>query len=102
MYSYPSLLIKLTALVWEQENTILPSESIEHPVMVFPLMFIFCFNFNCILSTDMGGDRSATIIWACLSSSGGGVNRCIAIIDRESQKVMTTISMDTYIYGMAV
>ena len=35
-------------------------------------------------------------------SSGGGVNRCIAIIDRESQKVMTTISMDTYIYGMAV
>jgi WD40 repeat protein len=35
-------------------------------------------------------------------SSGGGVNRCIAIIDRESQKVMTTISMDTYIYGMVV
>jgi hypothetical protein len=35
-------------------------------------------------------------------SSGGGVNRCIAIIDRESQKVMTTISMDTNIYGMAV
>jgi 6-phosphogluconolactonase (cycloisomerase 2 family) len=35
-------------------------------------------------------------------SSGGGVNRCIAIIDRESQNVMTIISMDTYIYGMAV
>ena len=35
-------------------------------------------------------------------SSGGGINRCIVIIDIESQKVMTTISMDTAIYGMAV
>ena len=33
-------------------------------------------------------------------SSGDIDNRCITIIDRESQKVMTTISMDTYIYGM--
>jgi hypothetical protein len=57
----------MTVLVWEQENTILPSESKEHPVMTSPLIFIFCFNFN----------------W-------------------ESQKVMTTIYMDTYIYGMAI
>jgi hypothetical protein len=35
-------------------------------------------------------------------SSGGGDNKCIVIIDIESQKVMTTIYMDTYIYGMAV
>ena len=35
-------------------------------------------------------------------SSGGGGKRCITIIDIESQKVMTTIPMDTYIYGMAV
>ena len=35
-------------------------------------------------------------------SSGGGDNRCISIIDIESEKVMTTISMDTAIYGMAV
>jgi hypothetical protein len=35
-------------------------------------------------------------------SSGNGDNRCITIIDRECQKVMTTIPMDTYIYGMAV
>jgi DNA-binding beta-propeller fold protein YncE len=35
-------------------------------------------------------------------SSGGGINRCIVIIDIESQKVMTTISMDTYMYGMGV
>jgi DNA-binding beta-propeller fold protein YncE len=34
-------------------------------------------------------------------SSGDIDNRCITIIDGESQKVMTTISMDTYIYGMA-
>jgi DNA-binding beta-propeller fold protein YncE len=35
-------------------------------------------------------------------SSGGEINRCITIINIESQKVMTTISMDTIIYGMAV
>jgi len=35
-------------------------------------------------------------------SSGGGSNRCITIIDIVSQEVMTTISMDTNIYGMAV
>ena len=35
-------------------------------------------------------------------SSGWGVNRCIAIIAIESQKVMTTISMDTNTFGMAV
>jgi hypothetical protein len=35
-------------------------------------------------------------------SSGDGSNRCITIIDIESQKVMTTIPMDTDIYGMAV
>jgi hypothetical protein len=84
----------------------------------------------------MGGDSSATIIWACLSflrtktisqgfdstktvsgtydtvyikdtnsvavSSGFGGNACIDIIDIERKKVMTTISMDTYILGMAV
>jgi DNA-binding beta-propeller fold protein YncE len=35
-------------------------------------------------------------------SSGFGGNKCITIIDIESQKVMTNIPMDTYIYGMAV
>jgi hypothetical protein len=35
-------------------------------------------------------------------SSGGGGKRCITIIDIESQKVLTTISMNTYICGMAV
>jgi hypothetical protein len=35
-------------------------------------------------------------------SSGGGSNRCITMIDIVSQEVMTTISMDTSIYGMAV
>jgi DNA-binding beta-propeller fold protein YncE len=35
-------------------------------------------------------------------SSGGGINRCIVIIDIESQKVMTTIPIDTKSYGMVV
>ena len=33
-------------------------------------------------------------------SSGGGINRCIVIIDIESKKVMTTFSMDTAIYDI--
>ena len=51
----------------QQDNTILLSGRKEHPLIFLPLMFIFCFRFSCILSTDIGGDRSATIIWACLS-----------------------------------
>ena len=35
-------------------------------------------------------------------SSGLSANRCITIIDIESKKVMTTISMDTNILGMAI
>ena len=35
-------------------------------------------------------------------SFGWGGNRCITMIDIESKKVMTTISMDTDIYGMAI
>ena len=37
-----------------------------------------------------------------VSSGDRGVNRCINIINIESNEVMTTISMDTGIYGMAV
>ena len=35
-------------------------------------------------------------------SSGGGNDRCIAMIDIESQEVKATISIDTAIFGMAV
>ena len=35
-------------------------------------------------------------------SSGNGVKRCITIIDIEKKKIITTISMDTRIYSMAV
>ena len=35
-------------------------------------------------------------------SSGGGKKTCISIIDIDSKKVITTISMDTYIFGMAI
>ena len=35
-------------------------------------------------------------------SSGRGTNRCITIIDIESKKVMTTISLDTAMLGMAI
>ena len=35
-------------------------------------------------------------------SSGGGGNRCITIIDIDSQEVLTSISIGTNIYGMAV
>ena len=35
-------------------------------------------------------------------SSGWGVNKCITIMDIKCKNVMTTICMDTEIYGMAV
>ena len=35
-------------------------------------------------------------------SSGVGDSRCLTIIDVEGEDVMTTISIDTDIYGMAV
>jgi hypothetical protein len=37
-----------------------------------------------------------------VSSGNIGVNRCITIIDIESQEIITTISMNTYIFGTAV
>jgi DNA-binding beta-propeller fold protein YncE len=37
-----------------------------------------------------------------VSSGGSTAKRCITIIDIESKEVMTTISMETNIYGMAV
>ena len=37
-----------------------------------------------------------------VSSGDNRVNKCITIIDIESQEIIATISMDTYIYGMAV
>jgi hypothetical protein len=52
----------------QQENTILPSGNKEHPLMEIPFVFIFCFSFSCIFSTDMGGDSPATIIWARVCS----------------------------------
>jgi DNA-binding beta-propeller fold protein YncE len=44
-------------------------------------------------------NNSVAVSWG---GWGGKTKRCIAIIDIESKKVMTTIPMDTYIYGMAV
>jgi hypothetical protein len=35
-------------------------------------------------------------------SSGNGDTKCITIIDIDKKEIMTTISMDTYIYSMAV
>ena len=51
-----------------------------------------CYAFNTVFIKD---NNSVAV-------SYGGDNRCLTIIDIESQKVMTTIPMDTYIYGMAV
>ena len=51
-----------------------------------------CYAFNTVFIKD---NNSVAV-------SSGGDNRCLTMIDRESQKVMTTIPMDTYIYGMAV
>jgi ABC-type transporter Mla MlaB component len=41
------------------------SDSLNQTKLAF--VFIVCFRFSCIFSTDTGGNRSATIIWACFS-----------------------------------
>jgi hypothetical protein len=47
-------------------QTFIAVKQIEKQVdTLVTLVFIFCFRFSCIFSTDMGGDSSATIIWAC-------------------------------------
>ena len=51
----------------------------------------------CMYDTVYINDNNSVAV-----SSGGGDNRCITIIDIVSQEVKTTISMDTYIYGLAV
>jgi hypothetical protein len=50
-------LIKLTVLVLLQDITILPFGSKEDPVIHVPFVFICCFRFSCIFSTDIGGNR---------------------------------------------
>jgi hypothetical protein len=100
------VLIKLTVLVLLHDNTILQFESKEHPVIHVPFVFISCFRFSCIFSgrDKIGSSTNDTVYIkdnnSIAVSSGSGINRCIVIIDIESQKVMTTISMDTYVYGM--
>ena len=69
------------------------------------------FNKEGIESFQIGRDKTGSDIYdtvyikdnnSAAVSSGGGSKRCITIIDIESKKVMTTIPMDTKIYGMAV
>jgi hypothetical protein len=69
------------------------------------------FNKEGIESFQIGKDKTGSRTYATVYikdnnsvavSSGGGGKRCITIIDIVSQEVMTTISMDTNIYGMAV
>jgi hypothetical protein len=50
-----------------------------------------CCTFNTVFIKD---NNSVAV------SSGGGNNKCITLIDIESQEVMTTISMDISIYGI--
>jgi hypothetical protein len=51
------VLIKLTVLELQQENSIRPSGSNEHPVILFPFVFILSFRVICIFSTDICGNR---------------------------------------------
>jgi hypothetical protein len=53
---------------------------------------------SCIYDTVYIKDNNSVAV----SSGDKEVNRCISIIDMVSKEVMTTISLDTYIYGMAV
>jgi DNA-binding beta-propeller fold protein YncE len=82
-------------------------------------MALTCYNANTVsfinkegvellrIGKDKPGSRTYDTVYikdndSVAVSSGAGKNRCIVIIDTESQKVMTIISMDTYINGKAV
>jgi hypothetical protein len=82
-------------------------------------MALSCYNANTVsfinkegvellrIGKDKTGSRTYDTVYikdndSVAVSSGAGKNRCIVIIDTESQKIMTIISMDTYINGKAV
>ena len=52
---------------------------------------------SCTYDTVFNNDTNSVAV-----SSGEGSNKCITMIDIESQEIMATISMDTNIHGMAV
>jgi hypothetical protein len=64
-----------------------------------------------VISSQIGKDKTGSYAYdsvyikdnnSVAVSSGFGVNRCIAIIDIVSNEFLTTISMDTHIFGMAI
>jgi DNA-binding beta-propeller fold protein YncE len=64
-----------------------------------------------VISSQIGKDKTGSYAYdsvyikdnnSVAVSSGFGVNRCIAIIDIASNEFLTTISMDTHIFGMAI
>jgi DNA-binding beta-propeller fold protein YncE len=109
--SVDNIQLKLKQKINIKGNTITGCSLLSDGRMVFS-----CFNTNTVsfinkegvelFQIRTGSDTYNTVFIkdnnSVAVSSGDGDNRCITIIDIESQKVMTTISMDTYIYGMAV
>jgi DNA-binding beta-propeller fold protein YncE len=109
--SVDNIQLKLKQKINIKGNTITGCSLLSDGRMVFS-----CFNTNTVsfinkegvelFQIGTGSDTYNTVFIkdnnSVAVSSGDGDNRCITIIDIESQKVMTTISMDTYIYGMAV
>ena len=82
-------------------------------------MVLSCYNANSVsfmnkegvelfhIDVDKTGYRTYDTVYikdnnSVAVSSAEGVHRCITIIDIENQEVMTTISMDTNIFGMTV
>jgi hypothetical protein len=78
-------------------------------------MVLSCNNTNTVSFINTGGvelfqinkDKTYDTVYIKVNNSvavsyGGGDNKCIVIIDIENQKIITTIYMDTYSYGMAV
>jgi hypothetical protein len=55
--------ISMDTNIYGMAVTILPSGRKEHPLTLLPFLYNFSFRLSCIFSTDIGGDRSATIIW---------------------------------------
>ena len=112
--SVENIQLSLTKRITIEEKTIRGCSLLQDGRMVFgcnKVNTVRFFNQEGVTLFQIGKDQTGADTFDTVDiknknsvavSSGDGSNRCITIIDIESQKVMTTIPMDTDIYGMAV
>jgi hypothetical protein len=115
----PAMSVETIQLNLKQKINIKGSRSRGCSLLPDGRMALSCYNTNTVsfmntdgaelfhIGVDKRGYRTYDTVYikdsnSVAVSSADGNNRCITMIDIESQEIMTTISMDTDIYGMTV